>query len=111
MERTLEAIVFPRPGEVKIGTFALPPCGPEEVVVKTRYSLVSTGTELRIWAGHYGAADKFPLIPGYSLVGEIVEVGEKITGFAVGDLVSGRNPLPVPGIQQYWGRRPPTTAI
>lgn len=103
MEREMAAIVFPRAGEVEIRNFTLPPCGPEEIVVQTRYSLVSTGTELRVWAGHYGAADKFPLIPGYSIVGEVVEAGESVTGFAVGDLVSGRNPLPLPGITQYWG--------
>ncbi|HEY3378718.1 MAG TPA: medium chain dehydrogenase/reductase family protein, partial [Armatimonadota bacterium] len=77
--------------------------GPDEVVVKTLYSLVSTGTELRVWGGHYGAADKFPLIPGYSIVGEVTEIGTNITDVQVGDLVSGRNPLPVPGINAYWG--------
>lgn len=100
---TGEAIVFPEPGAVEIRTYAVPPCGPEELLVRTRYSLVSTGTELRVWGGHYGAAGKFPLIPGYSIIGEVVEVGDQVTGFAVGDLVSGRNPLPVPGITPYWG--------
>jgi len=103
MSYTCEAIVFPEPGSVEIRTFSLPPCGADEVLVRTRYSLVSTGTETRIWAGHYGAAGRFPLIPGYSIIGEVVEVGTDVTGFSPGDLVSGRNPLPVPGITQRWG--------
>jgi 2-desacetyl-2-hydroxyethyl bacteriochlorophyllide A dehydrogenase len=104
MERVMEAIVFPRPGEVEIREVTLPPCGPQELVVKTLYSLVSTGTELRVWSGRMESAGRFPLIPGYSVVGEVVEVGSEIADFAPGDLVSGRNsPLPVPGINELWG--------
>jgi len=99
----IEAIVFPAPGEVSIREFQLGPCGPSDVVVKTHYTMVSTGTELRIWGGHYGAEGQFPLIPGYSMVGEVISVGSEARGFRVGDLVTGRNPRPVPGINSRWG--------
>lgn len=101
--REIEAIVFPKPNEVEIRKFELLPCGADEIVVKTLYSLVSTSTELRIWAGHYGADKKFPLIPGYSVVGEVIEAGSNAKGWKKGELISGRNPLPVPGINSYWG--------
>ncbi|HEY3397988.1 MAG TPA: zinc-binding dehydrogenase [Armatimonadota bacterium] len=103
MSYDMKAIVFPAAGEVEIRSFELPPCGADEIVVKTLYSMVSTGTELRVWAGHYGSESKFPFIPGYSVIGEVLEVGAEVTSVAVGDVVSGRNPLPVPGINQYWG--------
>ena len=99
----IEAVVFPQPGEVEMRRFQLPACGPDEIVVRTLYSLVSTGTELRVWAGHYGAESKFPFIPGYSIVGEIIEVGEEVRGWEAGRLVSGCNPLNIPGINSYWG--------
>jgi 2-desacetyl-2-hydroxyethyl bacteriochlorophyllide A dehydrogenase len=99
----LEAIVFPAPGQVEIRQFELGPCGPTDIVVKTHYTLVSSGTELRIWAGHYGAEGQFPLIPGYSVVGEVISVGAEAHGFRVGDLVTGRNPRPVPGVNSRWG--------
>ena len=101
--REIEAIVFPEPGEVEIRKLQLPACGPEQIVVRTLYSLVSTGTELRVWAGHYGAENKFPFIPGYSIVGEIIEVGEQVRGWHAGQLVSGRNPLNIPSINSCWG--------
>lgn len=103
MRRKIDAVVFPKPGEVEIRKFELPPCGADEIVVKTHYSLVSTGTELRVWTGYYGADKKFPFIPGYSIVGEVVEVGSNIKGWEKGELISGRNPLSIPGINSYWG--------
>jgi len=103
MRREIEAIVFPAPGRVEIRKFELPSCGADEIIVRTRYTLVSTGTELRVWAGYYGAAKKFPLVPGYSVVGEIVEVGAGVKGWKKGELITGRNPLPVPGVNSYWG--------
>ena len=103
MQPKINAIVFTKPNEVTTGTFDLGPCGPTDIVVRTLYSMVSTGTELRVLAGHYGARDKFPLIPGYSVVGEVTAVGEKADGYRVGDLISGRNPRAVPGIAAHWG--------
>jgi threonine dehydrogenase-like Zn-dependent dehydrogenase len=62
--------------------------------------MVSSGTELRMLSGHAS----FPMIPGYSSVGEIVEIGAKVRGYRVGDLVSGRScPRFVPGINAACG--------
>lgn len=98
-----KAVVFTEPGKIEVQSFKIAECGPEEIVVRTLYTMVSAGTELRVLAGHYGAAGKFPLIPGYSVVGEVVSVGERVKGFQPGDLVSGRNPIAIPGITSYWG--------
>ena len=84
MKQTIRAIVYPGPNEVATGTFELGPCGPTDIVVRTLYTMVSSGTELRVLAGHYGAAGKFPLIPGYSVVGEVIAVGEEVHGYRVG---------------------------
>ena len=103
MQRRIKAIVFPRPNEVALQTFAMPDCGPDEVVCESIYSFVSPGTELRILAGSRESAGKFPLIPGYSWVGRVIEVGSNLRGWSEGDLVSGRNPIPVPGAGFMWG--------
>ena len=42
-----------------------------------------SGTELRTLA-----ETTAPQIPGYSVIGEIVEVGEKVKGYRPGDLIS-----------------------
>jgi len=107
MNRSIKALVFTAPQKVEIGEFELPECRAAEVVVKTHYSMISTGTELRVLAGKQeinGDLPYYPVIPGYSVVGEIVEVGANAPGWRVGDLVSGRNPSStVAGIRSTWG--------
>lgn len=103
MNRAIQAIVYEAADKVAIRQLTLGPCGPEEIVCETLYTFVSPGTELRVLGGHYGARDNFPLIPGYSVVAKVVEVGAAVKGFRIGDLVSGRNPRPVPGIKAQWG--------
>jgi len=96
------AIVFDQPDRISLREISLPPCGPEEVVCETIYSFVSPGTELRVLSGKQENS-RFPLIPGYSWIGRVVEVGRALEGWAEGDLVTGRNPLPVAGFSQKWG--------
>jgi len=103
VKRLMKAVLFEAPGKISIAEFELGPCGDEDVVVRTLYTMVSSGTELRVLGGHYGAEGNFPLIPGYSVVGEVTAVGSKVKGFRVGDLISGRNPRSVPGVKSQWG--------
>ncbi len=67
---------------------------PAMIYVKNRAGLISPGTELSLYTGiHSGLKDpkntwaKFPFHPGYSSAGEVIAVGEKVTGFRPGDRV------------------------
>ena len=103
MKNSCEAIVFQAKNSVTHGQFALEACGADEIVVKTAYTMVSPGTELRVLGGHYGAEGNYPLIPGYCVVGQVVEVGREVKGWRVGDWVTGRNPKAIAGIKSQWG--------
>ncbi|MEI8197337.1 MAG: zinc-binding dehydrogenase, partial [Phycisphaerae bacterium] len=103
MATPIKAVVFTDINQVSIGTFELGTCGPTELVTRTLYSMISSGTELRVLGGHYGSKGNFPLIPGYSSVSQITAIGAEVKGFRVGDLVSCRNPRPFPGIKSQWG--------
>ena len=70
MPRKITAVVFDAGSKITVQDFDLCPCGPEDVVVKSIYSMVSSGTELRTLA-----ETTAPQIPGYSVIGEIVETG------------------------------------
>lgn len=37
------------------------------------------------------------------MVGEVLEVGSAVKDYQPEDLVSGSNPVPIPGITSYWG--------
>ncbi len=103
MNKKYPAVVFTAPNEVAVGSVERAVCGPTDIAIRTRYSMISPGTELRMLAGHYGAGDKFPYVPGYSSVGEVIEVGTDAKGWRVGDLVSARNTRPFADARALWG--------
>jgi 2-desacetyl-2-hydroxyethyl bacteriochlorophyllide A dehydrogenase len=59
---------------------------PGKVLLKKQYSIVSTGTELACLSG-IESWFRFPSVPGYSCVGEIVKIGEDVEGYGVGDRI------------------------
>lgn len=75
-------LVFPKPREVVIEDRPVPDPREGEVLVRTRVTLVSTGTELTILSGDFprdsewSKYGEFPFVPGYSNVGEVVRSGE-----------------------------------
>lgn len=64
----------------------LPVPGPRDVLVKTRVSALSAGTEVWRYAnhGHYGGEGG---LCGYNSMGEVVETGTEVTRLRPGDLV------------------------
>lgn len=69
----------------------MPSVGPHDVLVKTRVSALSVGTE--VWRyinhGHYGGEGG---LCGYNSLGEVVDVGAEVTRFKVGDLAFATHP-------------------
>ena len=98
-----QAVLFSAPGVVETCTVNVPDLGPREIMTETIVSTISPGTEIRMLAGHYGAAGKFPYIPGYNAISRIVEVGKEATEWRVGDLVSTINPRAFEGTTCLYG--------
>jgi threonine dehydrogenase-like Zn-dependent dehydrogenase len=64
--------------------------GEHELLVKTLYSIVSSGTEGANFANpdiEKTDEDSWTRNPGYGSVGKVLNAGEKVKGFKVGDLV------------------------
>ena len=59
---------------------------PNQILLKTHYSLISPGTE---GAGYTGleSGTRFPHGSGYTAIGEVLDVGENVTKCSVGDMV------------------------
>lgn len=70
-----QAVVFVGVNRPEVRDIQLPALKPHEVLVETAYSCISPGTEMRCLAGKQDGAH-FPFIPGYSLSGRIVAIGE-----------------------------------
>lgn len=65
----------------------VPEIGEESVLVRTLFSGVSIGTEMWMATGQREGYGPVPFINGYQGVGEIVRLGGKVEGWAVGEQV------------------------
>ncbi|MFA0739961.1 MAG: hypothetical protein DFNUSKGM_000057 [Candidatus Fervidibacter sacchari] len=80
-------VVWTEPKVVKVEEWEVPEVGGRQVLVKTRFTLISPGTE-RAWLLHLpNTPATFPQYPGYCAVGEVLEVGEEVKQFKKGDRV------------------------
>ncbi len=89
-------ITFPERGRVALEAFDVSDVGSGQVLFRTRFSLVSSGTERIVLHGrfdadtHWTGYARYPFHPGYSAVGEVAAVGEDVRDLAVGDVVAAR---------------------
>lgn len=89
MQRT--SVIFAKPYKIELDHSPVPAPGDEEVLIKTRMSAISPGTEMLVYRGQLAAgipADTtipelahpfgYPLTYGYACVGQIVGVGRSV---------------------------------
>lgn len=69
-------------------TFTLPAIGDDDVLVATDCTLISPGTERAFLLGLPNAQGSYPSRPGYSNIGTVIEVGNAVTSFKVGERVA-----------------------
>lgn len=95
-----KVLYFTAPREVEIREESLLPPGENEVLIKTRYTAISAGTELLVYNGQVPETltldesieslqgnFRFPFKYGYTLVGTIVETGSGVDKGLIGKKV------------------------
>lgn len=75
--------------DVRLEERPVPKIGPGELLIKTRASGIC-GSDLMEWY----RIKKAPLVLGHEITGEIVEIGEGVTDFKVGDRVFSSHHVP-----------------
>lgn len=72
----------------------MPTIGPNDVLIKIKKTAIC-GTDMHIyhWDQWAQKTVPVPMVTGHEFMGEIVEMGNEVTGFAVGDRVSGEGHL------------------
>lgn len=88
---SLRAVVR-EPNVIAIESFDPPPPGPGQVLIQTRATLISPGTERAFFLALPNTNASYPLYPGYSAVGDVIAVGEQVADLAVGDRVACGGP-------------------
>lgn len=82
----MRAALIAAPGQVSVESVPDPAPGSGEIVVAP-HQVGVCGTDLHILDGHFPPAP-YPIIPGHEFAGEVVAVGDGVTGFAEGDRVA-----------------------
>lgn len=87
--KTSKAIVIERPYVAAFREIELTDPMPDAYVAKTRFSSISSGTDMKTYKGlQHPEQCYYPLVPGYETAGVIVAAGPKSDGrFQVGDRV------------------------
>jgi 2-desacetyl-2-hydroxyethyl bacteriochlorophyllide A dehydrogenase len=89
-------LAFTGKREVTLESYDPPPAGEGEVELRTRVSLMSTGTETIVFdrlfepGGHWDEWVAYPFHPGYAAIGEVTRVGAGVEALAAGDRVAVR---------------------
>ena len=81
----MRAIVLERKESQTVKEIEKPHAAFNEVIVKVKAAGLC-GSDAHIYHGTYPA--KYPLVQGHEFAGEIVEIGEKVTGWKVGQRVT-----------------------
>jgi threonine 3-dehydrogenase len=91
MAKTMKALVKRKrePG-IWMEEVPVPEIGPNDVLVKIRKTAIC-GTDLHIynWDDWSQRTIPVPMVTGHEFVGVVEEIGSQVTGFAIGDRVSG----------------------
>ena len=79
----------PEPG-IWMQDLPVPEIGPNDVLIKVRKASIC-GTDIHIWNWDPWSQKtiKVPMVIGHEFMGEVAKLGAEVTGFQVGDRVSG----------------------
>ncbi len=94
MKTVSRRLVFPGPQQVAWDELRVAPPQRGELLVETRRSLISIGTELAFFAGRQwtnpgtGILPKYPAYPGYSNAGIVVASGDESSPWRQGDRIA-----------------------
>ena len=81
--------MYYRNSDIRIEEMPTPEIGPSELLVKIHSSGIC-GSDVMEWYRR----DKAPLVLGHEIAGEVVEAGEDVESFSVGDRVAATHHVP-----------------
>jgi len=91
----MQAIQIKQFGDVDVfemAEVATPELSPKQVLIKNHATAIDP-YDVKFVMGKMGENDKWPLIPGSSVAGEIIAVGADVTDFKIGDHVAATRHL------------------
>ncbi|MBI3921503.1 MAG: alcohol dehydrogenase catalytic domain-containing protein [Armatimonadetes bacterium] len=101
----MKAAIVEKPGALVVREIPEPTMSDYEVRCKLLFGATCTGTDNHLIHGRFPWPVSYPTILGHESTGEVVEVGEKVRNFKVGDRVTrvGTPAPPGGGLAATWG--------
>jgi 2-desacetyl-2-hydroxyethyl bacteriochlorophyllide A dehydrogenase len=93
-----EQVIFTAPRQAVIVKTTIDEPGEGQILTRTLFTLISTGTELTAYSGDFPPNSfwaryvQYPWTAGYSHVGEVIAVGPGVTGIQAGQHVDSLSP-------------------
>ncbi len=84
----MKALIVTEPGRLTLGELSSPKPGPFEALVRIRGCGLCATTDRELIKGRQPYHKDYPAVLGHEGVGEVVELGTKVSSFKVGDLVT-----------------------
>jgi 2-desacetyl-2-hydroxyethyl bacteriochlorophyllide A dehydrogenase len=81
-------VIFAQPGVATFTESEVAAPGPTQLLIRTRTSLISPGTERAFFLGLPNTTQSYPQAAGYCNAGEVVAMGDQVTGWQLGDRVA-----------------------
>lgn len=106
MNRKMKSLAVDNKGGLFFAEAPMPECGPCQALVKTVACGICNGTDTKLIHGAfkgYCYEKDYPLLLGHEAVGRVVQVGDKVTGYRVGDHVLLPFTGPSGEFQSAWG--------
>lgn len=105
MENHMKTLVVDKDGKLSVQTCPIPSYNECQGLVKTISCGICNGTDSKLIHGTFKGFSKemYPLMLGHEAVGRVIEVGEKVTSFKVGDIVLLPFAGPLGGFECGWG--------
>jgi L-iditol 2-dehydrogenase len=90
MGNTMQALVMQKPGEFRVEEVPIPTPGPKELLCRI-HAVAICGSDPEILRGDLAGIwpPKYPFIAGHEWSGEVIAMGEGVSGFKPGDRVAG----------------------
>jgi len=100
----MKALITDGHGGLSVDELAIPVIGDYQALTRTLSCGVCAGTDAKIVHGSFKGFDAYPASLGHEAIGEVVELGSKVTSFHLGDRVT--LPFiyhPTNGVTPGWG--------
>ena len=84
----MKGIIVEKDGTIRLADdIPMPEPGPYEALVKIESCMICNGTDMEIIRGELPEAQVFPTVLGHESAGRVVQIGEKVKAYKIGDMV------------------------